>query len=60
MTLVVHKNGNGTIQFGQMQYYYTGGERHSTNPNALFKLENIPNAVQVHEIISNATTQFSI
>lgn len=54
MTLTAHKNGNGTIRFGQTYSYYSGGQRYTTNSSSLFMLENIPNAVQVQEIISNA------
>ncbi|MBR4880343.1 MAG: hypothetical protein IKU19_00310 [Clostridia bacterium] len=55
MTLVAHKNGNGTIRFGQPYSYYDRGVYRSTTYSSnMFSLENIPNAVQVQDIISNA------
>ena len=53
MTLTVNKNGNGTIRFGQEYSYYRSGHRYA-NASSLFTLENIPNPVQVQDIISNA------
>ncbi len=53
MTLIAHKNGNGTIHFGQEYSYYNGGHRYSSSAS-LFSLDNIPNAVQVQEIILSA------
>ena len=53
--VVVYKNGNGTIQFGQEPFYY--GRRYrrgfSNSEMGVFSLENIANVVQVQEIIGN-------
>ncbi|MBQ4560873.1 MAG: PH domain-containing protein [Clostridia bacterium] len=55
MTLVAHKNGNGTIRFGQPYSHYDRGfYRGTTYSSHMFSLENIPQAVQVQDIISNA------
>ena len=44
------RDGNGTIRFGEMNYYR--GNRNSFDPNqGLFTLENIPEVVRVQQII---------
>ena len=49
----IHKNGNGTIRFGQEPVYY-GRTRSSYNAfgqNSVFTIENISNVVEVQEAI---------
>lgn len=44
------RDGNGTIRFGEMNYYR--GNRNSFDPNqGLFTLENIPDIARVQQII---------
>ena len=52
--LVIHKNGNGTLQFGrQMEYRYdTFGRRRMYINRHLFALENLANAQQVQQILA--------
>lgn len=52
--LVIHKNGNGTIQFGrQMEYRYdTFGRRRMYINRHLFALENLARAEQVQQILT--------
>ncbi len=50
MQMNAYNDGSGTIRFGEMPYYY---RRNTINGyQSLFALENIPNVVQVHSILS--------
>lgn len=47
MRVEAHKNGNGTLRFGETVYYRRG----RTYSESLFTLENVPNVVQVQQAI---------
>lgn len=55
MYVDIHKDGNGTIRFGQDVVYHNGWNRTSVNRvgyGSAFMIENIPDVVQVQEIIN--------
>jgi len=52
----IHKNGNGTIVFGQDIVHYNGRNRTTVNNfgySSIFAIENIPNVAAVHQIIND-------
>ena len=52
MHATVHKDGTGTIRFGENSYFRY--RRNSFDPNdGLFVLENIPDVIRVQRIIEN-------
>lgn len=55
VTVIAHKNGNGTIEFGQVVRFYSGdGKSETIGSSSIFRIENIANAVRIQELISNA------
>ncbi len=53
----IHKDGYGTIQFGHDGYYnrgtFTTNPMNSWSNNNVFSLENIPDVINVEQIITN-------
>lgn len=56
MFVDINENGNGTIKFGQETVYHRGYGRTTVNNSgysSVFALENIPDVIQVQQIINN-------
>lgn len=53
MHVTIHKDGCGTIRFGQAYVYHRNGYPLSDPNSALFSLENIPDAAKVQQLIHN-------
>lgn len=53
MNMVIHKNGNGTIRFGDPRTYYYRGHNGWDYNHGLFTLENIPDPTRVNELIAS-------